>query len=234
MDYLRWDETIFKNPEVFDASYLPDMLLHREMQLNQLTSSLKPAIAGSQPINSLCLGSPATGKTSVVRLISKQLEEFGIVTCHINCQTINTKHQVWTKIFEIVANFQPPSGISFLKLYLATLKRLSKPLVVCLDDLDYLDVKTLNEMIYSILKAYETVDVKIGLIGITTDFQVLSKLDALTGSIFHANEIYFPLYTKKETKNILKRRVEAGLYNGVLDDEAFNLIVDLVNRRFNN
>lgn len=29
--YLHWDETLFKDAEVFDADYLPDALLHREM-----------------------------------------------------------------------------------------------------------------------------------------------------------------------------------------------------------
>lgn len=227
MKYLGWDETLFKNPEVFDANYLPDVLLHREMQLNQLVSNLKPAIAGFQPVNSLCLGSPATGKTSAVKLVLKQIEDFDVVTCYVNCQIVNTKHQVWTRIFESIANFQPPGGISFTKLYLACLERISKPLIVCLDDLDYLDNKMLNEMIYSVLKAYETVDVKIGLIGITTDFQILLRLDALTGSIFHANEIHFPLYSKKEIRDILKKRVDAGFYDGVLSDKAFELIVDL-------
>ncbi|RLI76024.1 hypothetical protein DRP05_13640 [Archaeoglobales archaeon] len=205
MDYLRWDETLFKDPEVFDANYLPDILLYREMQLNQLVSNLRPAIAGFQPINCLCLGFPATGKTSAVKFVFKQIEGF-VVVCYINCQAVNTKHQVWTRIFESIANFKPHSGISFSKLYLACLEKLTKPLIVCLDDLNYLDNKTLNDTVYSILKAYETVDVKIGLIGITTDFQILSRLDSLTGSMFHANEIHFPLYNKKEINDILKKR----------------------------
>ncbi len=69
MRYLRWDETLFKNENVFDPDYLPEVLLHRELQLTALAANLRPALRGSTPIHTLLFGSPATGKTSAIRTI---------------------------------------------------------------------------------------------------------------------------------------------------------------------
>jgi len=42
---LLWrDQTLFKNIDVFDLDYLPEEYLHREKQLSQLASNLKPAL----------------------------------------------------------------------------------------------------------------------------------------------------------------------------------------------
>ncbi|RLI77437.1 hypothetical protein DRP05_10130 [Archaeoglobales archaeon] len=97
-----------------------------------------------------------------------------------------------------------------------------------MDDLNFIfDNDTVNETLFSLLKAHETFNVKIGVICIMTDLKFTKRLDASVGSIFHADEIYFPLYSKEEIKDILLARVKAGFYDNVLTDEAFDLIVDL-------
>jgi len=256
MKYLSWDETLFKEIEVFDPDYLPEEYTHRETQLSRLSSNLKPALRNSRPINSLCLGPPGTGKTTAVKMLFKEIEEMsnensermkgggGInaipetpsipaIPVYVNCQIMNSRQRVFAKIFEKLHGYELPSyGTPFQKLYYNTMNKLAeknKVLIVALDDLNFLlDDQIMNETLYALLKAHEEIDgVKIGIIGIATDLKLSARLDERTGSIFHPDEIYFPPYGRDEVESILKNRVRAGFYENVISDEAFQKIVDL-------
>jgi cell division control protein 6 len=236
MKFLAWDETLFRNPEVFDPDYLPEEYLHREPQLSRLAANLSPATRGVAPVHTLCLGPPGTGKTTAVKLVLKELEEYQqVVPVYVNCQIINTKQQVFIRIFEQVVGFSPPSfGTPFQKIYYKIMNKVveeKKVLVVALDDINMLlDDKIMNEVLYAILKAHEEVEgVKVGVIGVATDMKLSAKLDERVGSIFHYDEIMFPLYGRDEIEDILRKRIELGFYPGVVTEEAFQKIVDLTN-----
>jgi len=235
MRYLSWDETLFRDAEVFDPEYLPDELLFRDQQLERISSNLKPAFYDSRPINMLCLGPPGTGKTSCVRRIFKEIAESieNVVPVYVNCQLVNSNQGIFARIFEKVYGYPLPFyGIPFPKLYASVLKKLvegEKVLVVALDDINLLfDDKIVNEAIYAILKAHEDVEgVKTGLIAIGTDLKFTAKLDSRVGSIFHPDEIYFPSYGVYEIYEILKKRCEMGFYKGVVDDEILERVAEL-------
>lgn len=58
-DMLSWDQTIFKNGEMFELDHVPEHFLHRSDQIEALTFNMRP-------INTLCLGPPGTGKRVLV------------------------------------------------------------------------------------------------------------------------------------------------------------------------
>jgi len=69
---------------------------------------------------------------------------------------------------------------------------------------------------------------KVGTIAIATSKSFVARLEPYLGSIFHFHEITFPLYTREEIKEILHWRVQHGFYPGVMTEEAFEMVVDLV------
>jgi len=236
MKYLSWDETLFRNPEVFDPEYLPEELVFREQQLNRISSNIKPALNRSRPVNMLCLGPPGTGKTSSIKLIFKEIVESEIqnlVPVYVNCQLVNSNQGIFAKIFEKVYGYPLPSyGVPFPKLYASILKKLAeseKVLIVALDDVNLLlDDKIMNEAVYAILKAHEEVEgVKTGVIAIGTDLKLAARLDSRVGSIFHPDEIYFPPYGEIEIFEILKKRCELGFYQGAIEDEVIEKVAEL-------
>ena len=217
--------------EVLEPDYIPEVLPHRSRQIDMLVSAVKPALHGLRPTNCLCMGPPATGKTSVIKHMVKGLESWGesrkITVSHINCLAVSSKQQIFSRIFRSVCGYSPPSrGLSFSSLFISLIEGLNgTPLIVILDDVDALDNTTLNEVLLSLLKAHEEETIKVGVICVSTDPKILSRLYPSTGSVFHPYEVYFSPYTREEMSDILWDRVEIA-FNGRFDGDAFNLVVD--------
>ena len=72
-DMLLWEETIFRDRDLFELDHLPEHFLHRETQMNSLKFCIRPALQGGRPVNSLCLGPPGTGKTTFVHALAARL-----------------------------------------------------------------------------------------------------------------------------------------------------------------
>ncbi len=66
---LMGEETLFKDITVFNPDFVPENYLHRESQMEALALCLRPALKGGKPVNSVVVGSPATGKTTAIHKI---------------------------------------------------------------------------------------------------------------------------------------------------------------------
>ncbi|MEM2924443.1 MAG: ORC1-type DNA replication protein [Methanocellales archaeon] len=237
-DMLMWDETIFKNQEYFELDFLPEHILHREKQMEALKFSVKPALRGMRPLDAYLLGPPGTGKTSAVLKLFEEIRSVTqkVVPVHVNCKIDSTRYAVFSKIFHAIFGFTPPSsGVSFKKIFSNIAKQLvekEKVLIVALDDMNYLIYEQeVNDVLYSLLRAHETQPgAKIGVLAISSDLSLNlnSVLDPRVQSIFQAEEIYFPLYTRDEVRDILAYRVKHGFYPGVVSNEVLDKVVDCV------
>ncbi len=225
---LSWDESLFKNIEVFDPEYVPDEILFRDSQISQLVACLKPAVRGAAPINALCVGPPSTGKTSTVKYVIREASEHFKI-CYIRCPRFKDPYKIFAKIFETVSGQQPPptGGVSKVALMDKVWNKLDEPLAVVLDDINFLSKKYADEVLYEILKAADEYSVKVGVVAVATDVKFPLILDPFVSAIFHYVEIHYPSYTYSEVREILKKRVELGFYPGVFEEDAFEKVVEL-------
>ncbi|MDD1706805.1 MAG: cell division control protein 6, partial [Methanoregulaceae archaeon] len=85
---LMWDETLFRDLEVFEIDYVPGQFNHREIQMRELAFQIQPGLRGGRPLNSICRGLPGTGKTTSVRKLFAEIEETTkkLIPIYINCQ----------------------------------------------------------------------------------------------------------------------------------------------------
>jgi cell division control protein 6 len=74
-DEFLFSKTVFKNREVLRPTFIPEVLPHRELQINHLASILVAALKEETPSNVFIYGKTGTGKTAVVKLIGKELEK---------------------------------------------------------------------------------------------------------------------------------------------------------------
>lgn len=112
---LSWDESVFRNLEVFDPDYIPAELLFRDSQIRQLVSCIKPAASSSSPINAFCLGPPSTGKTSTIRYVLREAEdEIDLLYSYIRIPRYKEPYKVFSKIFQDVVGQQAPQSLSLI------------------------------------------------------------------------------------------------------------------------
>lgn len=235
-DLLMWDETLFRDVEVFEIDYMPEQFDFRDSQIRELAINVKPGLVGARPLNTICKGLPGTGKTTTVKMLFSDIEEKTkkIIPVYINCQIDNTKFAIFSQIYKKLTKRPPPaSGTSFKNLFDQVCKILSDKdavLLVCLDDANYLLYeKEISNVLYTLLRSHEANEgVRIGVITIISDMTVdlMQEVDNRVASVFRPSEIYFAPYSESEISEILNQRVMQGLYPGVLSSDIFELIVE--------
>jgi len=231
-----WDETLFRDPEVFEFDFVPEQFQFRETQMRELAFQIRPGLKGSTPLNTICKGLPGTGKTTSVKKLFSEITDTTkkLVPVLINCQIDNTKFAIFAQIYRKLTGHLPPaSGTSFKQLFDAIARILQKEgivLLVALDDANYLLYENeINKVLYTLLRAHESYEkVRIGVIVIVSDLDVdfNKAVDARVLSVFRPTEIYFPPYADTEIREIVQARIQQGLYPGVLSEEMLALVID--------
>ena len=231
---LRGDQTLFRDPDIFDIDYMPEQFNFRDTQLDELAYTLGPAMKGSRPFNSVIRGLPGTGKTTSVRLLFSEIEQTTkrIVPVYVNCKNDRTRVSVFATIFnQIFGHYPPTTGIAFRKIYneignyLVESKTVA---VVCLDDVNYLMYEDrLNDILYVLLRIYEEYPgAKLGVIATISklDIDFMTKVDSAVWSVFRPISVSFPPYGSEEIHEILSQRVRLGLYPGVMSADVLDLV----------
>jgi cell division control protein 6 len=227
---------VFRDEHVFEIDYVPEAFRHRETQLQNLQYALRPAVRGSRPLNVSVRGPPGTGKTTAVQKMFGELgAQPGVRTVRVNCQVDSTRYSVFSRVFESIFEYEPPSsGISFKKLFGQVTDKLveeEEVLVVALDDVNYLFYEDeASDALYSLLRAHEAhAGAKIGVIVVSSDLDldVIESLDGRVQSVFRPEEVYFPVYDTPEIVDILRDRVEVGFRDGVVSTRVLDEVAEL-------
>lgn len=234
-DYLGWDQTLFRDQDVFEIDFVPDQLHHRDRQLRELAFHVRPALRGGRPLNAICKGLPGTGKTTCVKKLFADIEETTrtLVPVFVNCQVERTRAKVFAKVYEQLVGHAPQTtGVPQRKVLAAIARHMldeRRVVVVCLDDINYLqDAETLNGVLYTLIRTHEEYPgTRMGVIATLSDVHrdLKAELDACVTSVFQPAEIYFDPYTAGEMQGILKERAVQGLYPGVLSAEMLDFVV---------
>jgi len=100
---------IFKDKRKLRTDYIPKKLPGREKEIKELALHLNDIFEGNLPSNVFIYGTPGTGKTSVIRHVLKELENFQkgnkkdirVITKYINCrEKATSEYQVMLRILE--------------------------------------------------------------------------------------------------------------------------------------
>ena len=233
---LSWDESVFRDERVFEIDYVPETFSHRETQMENLKYALRPAVRGSRPLNVMAQGPPGTGKTTAVQVLFDELRaQTDVQAVRVNCQVNSTRYSVFSRLFEGVFDYEPPSsGISFKKLFSQVTDQLvedDEVLVVALDDVNYLFYESeASDTLYSLLRAHEEQGgARIGVILVSSDLdlEIIETLDSRVQSVFRPEEVYFPSYDEPETADILGERAKRGFQDDVIDAPTLDRVAEL-------
>ena len=223
---LRSDQTLFRDPDVFEPAFVPEHLHHRDAQVKELAFLLRPTLRGGSALSAVLRGPPGTGKTTTVRRIFTMIREETqqVIPAYVNCRQDHTPLAVYGSIFKQVCGYAPPPTGRHLddvkEGIVSRLQDRNAALVVCLDDADDLIAAgTYNLLLYQLLRLYEKWDVRgAGVFAVTSNLglNLGAEADASVWSVFHPTEITFLPYSRTEIREILTDRVRQGLYPRVL------------------
>lgn len=209
------DSDVFRNEEVLLPEYLPDFLPHRENQIQLLSRNLLPASQGRKPQNTFVFGSPGIGKTHVTKFVFKELENSSerVKTIYINCWDYKTAAAILTKIAIDLEAFVQRRGISkdeILERLIEKMNKTNKSLIVCFDEVDQL-IRNNQEALYDLLRINQYTKNHIGIVFISNDSHIFSKVEPRISSSLNIEELQFKSYNLAEMKDILQERAEYGL-----------------------
>ena len=173
--------------DVLEEDYIPESIPCREAQKKELVFCISPVEKGRKPFDCLFHGKPGTGKTALVKYILQQLNEnTNALGFYVNCWESKTLNLILDGLIEqahvVVSDVSSSAKISRLKQKLK-----GKACVVVLDEIDKLDTRGLNNILY-ILKEIG----KIGIVCISNTRKYVLNLDPRVTSRLSFNSINFP------------------------------------------
>ncbi|MFO8133793.1 MAG: ORC1-type DNA replication protein [Thermoplasmatota archaeon] len=210
---------IFKNKEVLRPSYVPDVLPHREQQIEELASILVPALKGETPSNVFMYGKTGTGKTAVTKYVGSHLYHKGQELqrpthfIYINCEIVDTQYRVLQNIsnhfIQDWSERVPFTGWPTDEVYAQLVHRIENSKGVVVIVLDEVDKLKGDEALYNLSRMNNDLEnAKTSIIGISNDLKFTEFLDPRVKSSLGEENMIFPPYTADQLDNILGARAK--------------------------
>lgn len=210
------ESKIFKKEGVLSFDYLPEILPYRESQIKQLADSLLPATKGRKPQNTFIHGGSGIGKTAVAKFVFREFENYsGINTIYLNCWNFNTSAAILSEITIGLGMPVVRRGIGkdeILSKLMEVLEKSKRGLVICLDEVDQL-IRKDQGVLYDLSRMNQYVNNPIGIVLISNDPFLFSKVEPRIKSSLAIEEIEFKPYSMEEMKSILQERAKNAFYS---------------------
>lgn len=217
---------------------MPEILPHREKEINDLATVLVPALRGETPSNVFIYGKTGTGKTAVAKFVGKELLKKGKEThtnvnfIYINCEIVDTQYRLLQNIANHFINewndHIPFTGWPTDEVYSKVKSMMDKEKGVTVIVLDEIDKLKGDEALYNLSRINgELENAKVSVIGISNDLKFTEFLDPrVKSSLGEENMVFYP-YDAEQLQDILHDRVEMALKPGLIEGEVIPLCAAL-------
>lgn len=232
--YLEKKNNLIKNRGILQATYVPDVLLHRDYQIEEIVDIVAPSLNKDKPSNIIIIGQTGTGKTAVVNYVGHELERADAENkncryIYVNCEVIDTPYSILYNISnQIITDPNkkiPFTGWSLEKIFNELANYIddeNKIFIVVLDEIDMSFKKNGDDIFYYLTTINEMLKIsRVSIIGITNNSTFAEKfLSPRIRSRLGEEKIVFPPYTPEQLIDILKNRAEQAFYPNVLDNSV--------------
>lgn len=225
---------MFVNREAMRPTFMPEILPHRDEEINSLASVLVPALRDETPSNVFIYGKTGTGKTAVTKFVGRELLKKGKETgkkvnfIYINCEVVDTQYRLLQNIANHFINEWSeripftgwPTDEVFAKLK-QMIEKQGGITVIILDEVDKLKG---DEALYNLSRVNSDLgNARVSIVGISNDLKFTEFLDPRVKSSLGEENMIFPPYDADELQDILNQRVEIALKPGVIDEDVVPL-----------
>ncbi len=243
LDAAESGKSIIKNRDILHFTYIPDTILHRKNEQEQVTQSLLPILKQSRPSNLLVYGKPGTGKTLVVKKVLSKIQErversnFPIKLVYSNSKNETTLYGLLVSLGRQLGLEQdelPSNGLAISEVFKRLLSKIEGGklnAIFVIDEIDYLAqlvVKTGKDILYQLTRANEQLKQgSLTMVGISNDLTFKEKLDPRVISSLGEEEIVFTNYNVEQIKKILEERINESFIENSIEEPALNLCAAL-------
>ena len=228
-------KSIFKNKKALQSNYIPESVMHRDNQINQIANILAPTLRMERTSNIFIYGKTGTGKTLAVKYVTNKINEVAserelpIRIVYINCKlkkVADTEYRLMAQLSREFGKEIPPTGLptdEVYNIFFSAIDTKKQNILIVLDEIDQLVEKTGDNILYNLTRINEQLkNSQIILVGISNNLIFTENLDPRVRSSLSEEEILFPPYNAMQIQNILKQRAkdafnEDSIEQGVIE-----------------
>jgi len=223
-------ESLFINKNMLQSTYSPDLILHRNNQIQQIANILSPSLRLEKPSNLFVYGKTGVGKTLSIKYTAAQMlnvankKNIPLKIFYINCKlrkVADTEYRLIAQLVRELGKDIPPTGLPTEEVYNIFFNIIDKEkqlFILILDEIDQLVKKAGDELLYNLTRINtELKNSQISIIGISNDLVFVDNLDPRIKSSLSEEEILFPPYNALQIQDILNQRAKEAFKKDVVE-----------------
>jgi archaeal cell division control protein 6 len=221
---------LFIDKSLLQTNHKPDVILHRDQQINQIASILAPVLKGDKPSNLFLYGKTGTGKTLSIQYVRDELMkrsnkegEFNLKIEYLNCKlkkVADTEYRILAELIKKLGSEIPATGLPTEAVYSKFIELIDnkKQLVVLvLDEIDQAVKKISSDFLYNLTRLNsELSKTQICIVGISNNVTFLDELDPRVRSSLSEEEVVFPPYNAIQLQDILNKRAKVAFKEDII------------------